>query len=70
MVMAGIGFRITAAALHFYAPDVYQGTTPAAAALLSFAPKVAGFAAPLRVFGFTLGLLDPGQPFVGQVLEW
>ena len=69
MVMAGIGFRITAVPFHFYAPDVYQGTTPAAAALLSFVPKVAGFAALLRVFGFTLGLLDPGQPFVGQVLE-
>ena len=69
MVTAGIGFRITAVPFHFYAPDVYQGTTPAAAALLSFVPKVAGFAALLRVFGFTLGLLDPGQPFVGQVLE-
>ena len=67
MVTAGLGFRITAVPFHFYAPDVYQGTTPAAAALLSFVPKVAGFAALLRVFGFTLGLLDPGQAF--QVLE-
>jgi NADH-quinone oxidoreductase subunit N len=52
MVVAGLGFRITAVPFHFYAPDVYQGTTPGAAALLSMIPKVAGFAALLRVLGF------------------
>ncbi|HBI45485.1 MAG TPA: hypothetical protein DDY78_21915, partial [Planctomycetales bacterium] len=69
LVMAGLGFNITAVPFHFYAPDVYQGTTPAAAAILSFMPKVAGFAALLRVFGFTLGLLGTPQVFVGQILE-
>jgi NADH-quinone oxidoreductase subunit N len=52
MVIAGLGFRITAVPFHFYAPDVYQGTTPSAAALLAFVPKVAGFIALLRVLGF------------------
>jgi NADH-quinone oxidoreductase subunit N len=52
MVVAGLGFRITAVPFHFYAPDVYQGTTTGMAALLAFAPKVAGFAALLRVLGF------------------
>jgi NADH-quinone oxidoreductase subunit N len=52
MVVAGLGFRITAVPFHFYAPDVYQGTAPAAAGLLAFVPKVAGFAALLRVLGF------------------
>ena len=56
LVVAGLGFRITAVPFHFYAPDVYQGTTPAAAAMLAFVPKVAGFAALLRVLGFTVGL--------------
>ncbi len=69
LVTAGLGFRITAVPFHFYAPDVYQGTTPAAAAILAFVPKVAGFAALLRVFGFTLGLLGTPQVFVGQMLE-
>jgi NADH-quinone oxidoreductase subunit N len=69
LVTAGLGFRITAVPFHFYAPDVYQGTTPAAAAILAFVPKVAGFAALLRVFGFTLGLLGTPQIFVGQMLE-
>jgi NADH-quinone oxidoreductase subunit N len=52
MVVAGLGFRITAVPFHFYAPDVYQGTPTVAAALLAFIPKVAGFVALVRVLGF------------------
>ncbi len=51
MVVAGLGFRITAVPFHFYAPDVYQGTSTGAAALLAFIPKVAGFGALIRVLG-------------------
>jgi NADH-quinone oxidoreductase subunit N len=65
MVVAGLGFRITAVPFHFYAPDVYQGTTTAAAALLAFVPKVAGFAALVRVLGFVL----PAVPGAGGVVE-
>jgi NADH-quinone oxidoreductase subunit N len=54
MTVAGLGFRITAVPFHFYAPDVYQGTPTVAAALLAFVPKVAGFAALVRVLGFVL----------------
>jgi NADH-quinone oxidoreductase subunit N len=54
MVVAGLGFRITAVPFHFYAPDVYQGTSAGAAAMLAFIPKVAGFAALLRVLGFVV----------------
>src|SRR5262249_36296339 len=67
MVVAGLGFRITAVPFHFYAPDVYQGTTTPAAALLSFVPKVVGFAALVRLFGFLPDVLAPGGP-VGQAL--
>lgn len=52
MVVTGLGFKITAVPFHFYAPDVYQGTATANAALLAFVPKVAGFAALARVLGF------------------
>ena len=52
MTVAGLGFRITAVPFHFYAPDVYQGAPTVGAALLAFIPKVAGFAALLRVLGF------------------
>ncbi len=51
MVVAGLGFRITAVPFHFYAPDVYQGAPTVGAALLAFVPKVAGFAALVRVWG-------------------
>jgi NADH-quinone oxidoreductase subunit N len=51
-IVAGLGFKITAVPFHFYAPDVYQGTATANAALLAFIPKVAGFAALARVLGF------------------
>jgi NADH-quinone oxidoreductase subunit N len=77
MVVAGLGFRITAVPFHFYAPDVYQGTTTGMAALLAFVTKVAGFAALLRVLGFVppAVLAGPGgAPFAdltafnGQVL--
>lgn len=51
-VVAGLGFRITAVPFHFYAPDVYQGTSTGTAALLAVIPKLAGFAALIRIFGF------------------
>jgi NADH-quinone oxidoreductase subunit N len=52
MIVAGLGFRITAVPFHFYAPDVYQGAPTVVAALLAFVPKVAGFVALMRVLGF------------------
>jgi NADH-quinone oxidoreductase subunit N len=60
MVLAGLGFRITAVPFHFYAPDVYQGTTTSLAALLAFVPKVVGFAALIRVLGFVLSEVPRG----------
>ncbi|MFO0877248.1 MAG: NADH-quinone oxidoreductase subunit N [Gemmataceae bacterium] len=51
MVVAGLGFRITAVPFHFYAPDVYQGTSTPTAALLSLVPKIVGFAALIRLLG-------------------
>ena len=49
MLIAGLGFRLTAVPFHFYAPDVFQGAQPSAAAMLSFIPKVAGSVALLRL---------------------
>ena len=49
MLIAGLGFRLTAVPFHFYAPDVFQGAQPSAAAMLSFIPKVAGLVALLRL---------------------
>jgi NADH-quinone oxidoreductase subunit N len=55
MVVAGLGFRITAVPFHFYAPDVYEGGPTGVVAQLAFVPKVAGLVALARV----LGMLSP-----------
>lgn len=60
MIVAGLAFRVTAAPFHFYAPDVYQGTSFVGAAFLAFVPKVAGFVALIRVLGFVLPLSPVG----------
>lgn len=65
MVTAGLCFRITAVPFHFYAPDVYQGTPTVVAALLAFLPKVTGFVAFIRVFGF---LAPNGATRTGELL--
>jgi NADH-quinone oxidoreductase subunit N len=49
LLIAGLCFRLAAVPFHFYAPDVFQGTTAAGAALLSFIPKVVGVVALLRL---------------------
>ncbi|MEX2027266.1 MAG: proton-conducting transporter membrane subunit, partial [Pirellulaceae bacterium] len=53
LLVAGLCFRITAVPFHFYAPDVFQGTTASNAALLSFVPKIVGFVALLRLIPLT-----------------
>lgn len=53
-IIGGLGFRITAAPFHFYAPDVYEGGPPLTVALLSVVPKIAGFAALLQLVSHTL----------------
>lgn len=70
MIVAGLGFRMTVAPFHFYAPDVYQGAPTVAAALLAFVPKLAGFVALVRVLGFVSsdGVLPGGGP-LGMALS-
>jgi NADH-quinone oxidoreductase subunit N len=70
MIVAGLGFKITAVPFHFYAPDVYQGTTAGNAGLLAFAPKVAGFVALIRVLGFVTDQVETvlhGDQFVSTI---
>lgn len=50
-VFCGLAFRITAVPFHFYAPDVFEGTSLLCAAILSYLPKVAGFIAIIRLLG-------------------
>lgn len=41
MILAGIGFKISAAPFHMWAPDVYQGAPTPVTALFAMAPKAA-----------------------------
>jgi NADH-quinone oxidoreductase subunit N len=59
LIVAGLAFRIAAVPFHFYAPDVYQGTSHANAAFLSVLPKIAGFLALVRVVAVALGETGP-----------
>jgi len=54
MAIVGAAFRLAAVPMHFYAPDVYEGTSPGNAALLSTLPKVAGLVLLARVIGLAI----------------
>ena len=54
MTLAGAAFRLAAVPMHFYAPDVYEGTSPSNAALLSTLPKVAGIVVLVRVLALAI----------------
>lgn len=51
LVLCGLAFRVTAVPFHFYASDVFAGTSLTMAAMLSYLPKIAGFVAILRMSG-------------------
>src|SRR5262249_53475473 len=71
LVLAGLGFKITAVPFHFYAPDVYQGTATSNAALLAVIPKVGGFIAIVRVLALVPPVaavlsVTPSLPVIGR----
>jgi NADH-quinone oxidoreductase subunit N len=49
LIFAGLAFRLTAVPFHFYAPDVYQGTSNPNAGLLAVVPKIAGLVVLARI---------------------
>jgi NADH-quinone oxidoreductase subunit N len=71
-VMAALCFRVAAVPLHFYAPDVYEGSPIAIAALLAWVPKAVGFLAIVRALTAVLAEKDPADPLVQKaaMLSW
>lgn len=49
LIFAALAFRLAAVPFHFYAPDVFQGTSNANAGVLSTLPKVAGLVVLIRL---------------------
>lgn len=68
LLIAGLGFRITAAPFHFYAPDVFQGCQVTGAALLSVVPKIAGFTALVRLLIVPLPIAQSGWLVVPETV--
>ncbi len=54
LIFAGLCFKVTAVPFHFYAPDVYQGTTAGNAAVLSFLPKLGGLVVLVRIVAMAM----------------
>jgi len=68
LIFAGLAFKIAAVPFHFYAPDVYQGTTQANAALLSVVPKAAGMVVLLRIVVLAVPAMAPHACKIALVL--
>jgi NADH-quinone oxidoreductase subunit N len=56
LLLVGFAFKVALAPFHMYAPDVYEGSHSAITAFLSTGPKVAGFAALLKVVIITFAI--------------
>lgn len=50
LILAGVGFKVSAAPFHMWAPDAYEGAPMPITAFLSTLSKAAGFAVILRLF--------------------
>ncbi len=59
-MLAGFGYKISAAPFHMWTPDVYEGAPTPVTAFLSVGPKAAGFAVLLRFFAEALSMQGPG----------
>ena len=53
LIMTGLGFKISMAPFHMWAPDVYEGAPTPVTAFLTVGPKALGFAILLRVLQTT-----------------
>lgn len=68
LAIFGLCYKIAAAPMHLYAPDVYQGSAPAVTAFLAFVPKMAGMLAIILLC--TLVGWENGLPPVIEMALW
>ena len=69
-IFAGFAFKTAIVPAHFWCPDVYQGAPTPVTALLSVAPKAAGFAVMLRFFFGSLSSPVSGPLDLVGTLDW
>ncbi len=70
--IVGIGFKVAAFPMHFYAADVYQGAHTAVTTFLAFVPKAAGFIGIILILGLVGWPLDKTPTVVdgGDAIVW
>lgn len=54
-----LGFKVSAAPFHFWAPDVYEGAPTFITAFMATVVKIAGFAAFIRLYGYAFAPAIP-----------
>ena len=69
LIIVGLGFKVSIAPFHFWAPDVYQGSPIPVAGFLSTASKAAGFAVIARLFLVAFPNLGASWTFIFAVLS-
>ena len=71
-VLAGLAFKTAAAPFHQWSPDVYEGAPTPFSLLLSVGPKLAGFAALLRISTHALSQpsVTGGLAVSSLLLDW
>ena len=66
LVFFGIGFKLSVAPFHQWAPDIYEGSPTPSAAFLSVSSKAAGLAIAARLLWVVFSAL---QPQAGQIVQ-
>jgi NADH-quinone oxidoreductase subunit N len=68
LLLVGLGFKVAAVPFHAWTPDVYQGAPTPVTGFMAAASKAAGFAALLRIFFTTFGIMKlDWQPLVWAI---
>jgi len=65
LIVAGFGYKISAAPFHFWTPDVYEGAPITITAFLSIASKAAGFAMMMRFFTISFMNVEVSRELTG-----
>ncbi|CAN5579100.1 NADH-quinone oxidoreductase subunit N [soil metagenome] len=68
LLVVGLGFKIAAVPFHMWTPDAYEGAPTPVTAYMSVIPKVAGFAALIRILVQGLGPLADDWTWIVAVL--
>ena len=68
LVIVGLGFKVSAAPFHMWAPDVYQGAPSGIAGYMNAAAKIGGFAALARVLVVPLSIyISDWAPIIAAI---